>query len=87
MADIIEVILGDDQRVRRMLGALDDFREEVPEARLRAAGPAIRWRVVAARPVGQQRRESATALPGEPGQARPVTGPFTTHPADLAAFS
>src|SRR3984893_4937494 len=37
-------------------------------------------------PVTQHRkRESATALPGEPGQARPVTAPFTTHPADLAA--
>jgi hypothetical protein len=37
-------------------------------------------------PVMQHRkRESATAWPGEPGQARPVTAPFTTHPADLAA--
>jgi hypothetical protein len=39
-------------------------------------------------PVTQQRkRESAAALPGEPGKARPVTAPFATHPAGLAAFS
>ena len=30
-------------------------------------------------------RGSAAAWPGEPGQARPVTALFTTHPADLAA--
>jgi hypothetical protein len=32
-----------------------------------------------------RKRESATAFPVAPGQARPVTAPFTTHPADLAA--
>ena len=28
----------------------------------------------------QQKRESATTWPGEPGQARPVIAPLTTHP-------
>jgi Hemerythrin HHE cation binding domain len=187
MAGIIEVILADHKRIRRMLGALDgaasygedpcagwmlapvwrrladllelhaeaeedllsgpvragqaataqmqdaiadhdDFRAEVREAVctppvLRSGGArspppcgpavtmlpvssAVPWRRSAAAPprrcamsfaasgprssrpapVTQHRkRESATALPGEPGQARLVTAPFTTHPADLAA--
>jgi hypothetical protein len=131
MADIIEVILADHKRMRRMQDAIadhDDFRQEVREAGLHAADSALWWRAVASAlwassdhaareqraalaafgrraarrcamsfaasgprssrptPVTQHRkRESATAMPGEPRQVRPVTAPFTTHPADLAA--
>jgi hypothetical protein len=34
----------------------------------------------------QQKRESATTWPGEPGQARPVIAPFTTHPEIVLPF-
>jgi Hemerythrin HHE cation binding domain len=187
MADIIEVILADHKRIRRMLGALDDAasygedpcagwmlapvwcrladllelhaeaEEEIcylalfgqgrprprrcrtrsptmttsarrygkrsarrrfcsggersppprgPAVTMLPVSSAVPWRLSAAAPLRRcamsfaaggprssrpapvtqhRKRESATALPGEPGQARPVTAPFTTHPADLAA--
>ena len=50
MADIIEVILADHKRMRRMQDAIadhDDFRQEVREAGLHAADSALWWRAVA----------------------------------------
>ncbi len=60
----------------------------------RRAAPALRselgrqWAAfIAARTRDAHRkRESATALPGEPGQARPGTAPSTTHPEIVLPF-
>ena len=75
MADTIEVILPDDQRIRRLLRdamslAASGPRSFPPRTRDATAETRIRGR-----------------LAGRAGQARPVTAPFTKHSADLAAFS